>query len=110
MASAFNVPPPEHVLTRWERTWFLIATNRTRIGAVILAVSGVARVAMHFQGHSEVADTLKAIADLFVAGGLATTAAGSTHGDQHFEVEKSKTIRQRSGTFRAVGPDGRSRR
>lgn len=100
------VPPPEAVLTTWERAWFWFATNRKAIGGVILTASVIVRGALAFKGHSEVADTLKAIADLFIATGAATAAAGATHGDEHFEIEKSKTIRSRSGQFRAFDPNG----
>lgn len=102
------IPPPEHVLSTWERVWFFVASNRTRIGAVILGVSGIVRVGLSFQGHSEVADMLKAIADLFMMGGAAALTAGATHGDQHFAEKKQAVIRGRSGTFRAFDVHGRA--
>jgi hypothetical protein len=100
--SAVLPSEPASVLSRWERLWYAIAANRTKIGGLILALSGLVRIGLHFQGHSEVADTLKAIADLFVAGGLAGLTAGATHGDEHFEYQKQAVIRGRSGQFRAV--------
>lgn len=91
---------PASVLTTKERLWFWFATNRTKIGGILAAVSGVVRIALHFQGHSEVADTLKAIADLFLGTGAALATAGATHGDEHFEYKKQAVIRGREfGAF-----------
>ena len=103
--SAVLPAEPASVLTTKERLWYFIAANRTKIGGILAAVSGIVRIALHFQGHSEVADTLKAIADLFVGTGAALATAGATHGDEHFAEKKQAVIRGRSGQFRAF--DGR---
>jgi len=96
------------VLSTKEKLWFFIATNRTKIGSLLAAIAGLIRIGLHFQGHSEVADTLKAIADLFVGTGAALATAGATHGDEHFKEKKQATIRGRSGQFRAFDTHGRS--
>ena len=108
MSSVYPVSEPASVLSTKERLWYFVATNRTKIGAVILALSSVVRVGLTFQGHSDVADLLKGIADLFMIGGSAALAAGTTQNDQHFKDKKQAVIRGRSGQFRAVmNPYGR---
>lgn len=92
-------PKPEVVLSTGERLWFWVAANRTKIGGVILSLSACVRVMMSFKAHSEVADTLKAISDLFIAGGAAALTAGATHGDEHYQAKKEETVMERSGSF-----------
>jgi len=89
------------VLTRMERLKFWFLTNRKPIGLIVLGLSGIFRVALTFQGHSETADTLKGIADLILMVGGGTAAAGATHGDEHYEAKRSALIRTRSGRFPA---------
>lgn len=92
---------PKAGLTAWEsfKLWF--SMNRTAIGSAILAVSGLVRVFLTFQGHTEVADTLKAVADLFMGTGLATLAAGATKDDTYHEQRAIAELRMRSGQFPA---------
>lgn len=89
------------------RLWF--AMNRKPVGSAILAISTVVRVFLTFQGHTEVADTLKAIADLFMGTGAALAASGTFKSDDYHEEKAVAELRMRSGQFPAYqrrGDDG----
>lgn len=84
-------------------SWFAwFAMNRTGIGKTLLAVSVLLRFALHFQGHTEAADAMKAIADLFIGTSMATLAAGKFRSDEYEEVKLHEKIRSRSGQYPAV--------
>lgn len=68
--------------------WF--AANRIQIGGFILALSSLVRFMLVFKAHTEVADTLKALADLFMTGGAYTLGAGAHHSDGTWEQKKSE--------------------
>lgn len=81
------------------KLWF--SMNRRPVGSAILAMSTLVRVFLTFQGHTEVADTMKAIADLFMGTGLATLAAGTFKSDDYHEEKAVAEVRMRSGRFPA---------
>jgi hypothetical protein len=86
----------KRVLSRGERLKFHLLSNRMKYGALILAVSTVFRMTLQFEGHTEVADTLKAIADLVMGGGAALLAAGAAKSDDWHEEQKVEVVRSRS--------------
>lgn len=93
--------PKTTALSTWEKVSAWFAMNRTPMGKLILTVSTLVRVFLNFQGHTEVADTLKAIADLFIGTGATLIAAGTTNNDADHEAKINAKVRRRSGQFPA---------
>jgi len=100
---------PASVLTSWERVWYFVASNRTKIGLWVFGLSGIVRASLLFHDDGRTADVLKFISEVFMLGSGATAASGATQNDEHFKEKKQAVIRSRSGQFRAVmNPYGRS--
>ena len=86
-------------LSRFESVKYWLLSNRKPIGLIMLSLSGVFRLSLTFQGHTDVADTLKGIADLLLVGAAATAASGATQNDEHFAEKKQALVRARSGKY-----------
>jgi hypothetical protein len=94
-----NVPAAKLSAFETFKLWF--AMNRKPVGSAILAMSTLVRVFLTFQGHTEVADTMKAIADLLMGTGAALAASGTFHSDDYHEEKANAEIGMRSGRFPA---------
>lgn len=87
---------------QWSSTKLWIAANRQQIGLAIAALATLIRVSLTFQGHSETADFLKSIADLFIAGGAYTAGSGLHESDTFYKEMK---VREELGLPERRGAD-----
>lgn len=98
------LPKPEDVLTQYEKWKYWFLTNRVSIGKVLTSASVVCRVMLHFEAHTELADLLKDLADLWILGSSGILVAGKTQPDSYHEERKQEIIRERSGAFPPFDP------
>lgn len=99
LRSVPDVPAAKLSAIETFKLWF--AMNRKPVGSAILAMSTLVRIFLNFQGHTEVADTMKAIADLLMGTGAVLAASGTFHSDDYHEEKAHAEIGMRSGRFPA---------
>jgi hypothetical protein len=98
------------VLSRWERAFFFVKTNRKAIGTALTVIAGFVRWRLAFEGNEQVAETLRMVADMFITGSVATMASGTFKSDSYHRDKMVEVVRSRSQEMPTFDPEEYERR